>query len=59
MFKNFGVSFKEPSTWQGIITVLTLVGISLDPVQKEVIVSAGIALYAFLDVFWLHNSQTP
>jgi hypothetical protein len=37
--------------------LLTLVGISLDPVQKEVIVSAGIALYAFLDVFWLHNSQ--
>ena len=37
MFSNFGVSFKEPSTWQGIITLLTLVGISLDPVQKEVI----------------------
>ena len=39
------------------MTVLTLVGITLDPAQKEAIVSAGIALYAFLDVFWLHNGR--
>ncbi len=58
MFNNFGVSFKEASTWQGLITVLTLVGIALGPEQREAIVSAGVALYALLDVFWLHNSST-
>ena len=59
MFNNFGISFKEPSTWQGLITLLTLAGLALGPEQREAIVSAGVALYAVLDVFWLHNHKTP
>ena len=43
--------FKEPSTWQGIITVLTLAGLQLAPEQSEAIINAGIALAGAILIF--------
>ena len=35
---------KEPSTWRGIIMLLTAAGIPIAPEMQKVIISAGLAL---------------
>ena len=35
---------KEPSTWRGIIMLLTAAGIPIAPEMQSVIISAGLAL---------------
>jgi len=35
---------RERSSWLGIISVLTVVGVSLSPEQTQAVVSAGVAL---------------
>lgn len=42
---------KEPSTWRGIVWLLTFAGLSLKPEQSEAIIAAGIALAGVLGVF--------
>lgn len=42
---------RERTTWQGIIAVLTGVGMSLSPDQKEAIISAGMAVVTLIWVF--------
>ena len=42
---------KEPSTWRGIILVLTVSGVALDPDQKEAIITAGVSIVALVGVF--------
>lgn len=41
-----------PSSWKGIITALTLVGVTLDPAQAEAITTAGVALVAAIWTFF-------
>lgn len=41
----------EPSTWRGIVWLLTVAGLSLRPDQAEAIVAAGMALAGLLGVF--------
>lgn len=42
---------KEPSTWRGLLFVLTAVGITVSPDQQEAIVSVGMALAGLVGVF--------
>jgi hypothetical protein len=41
----------ERSTWIGVLTLLGVVGVSVSPEQKELIVSAGLALGAVVLAF--------
>ena len=41
---------KEPSTWRGLVWLLTFAGLSLKPEQSEAIIAAGIALAGLLGV---------
>ena len=42
---------SEPSTWRGIIWIVTALGLALSPEQKEAIVTAGMAIAGVVGVF--------
>lgn len=42
---------KQPSTWRGLVWILTVFGVLLTPEQTEAIVLAGMALAGLLGVF--------
>jgi len=42
---------KEPSTWRGIVTVLTLLGINIDPEQAIAIGSVGASVVGLINMF--------
>jgi len=42
---------KERSTWIGLISFVTALGVSLSPEQSQAIVSAGVALASVVAVF--------
>lgn len=45
MTKAYVISrLKEPSTWRGIVMLLTAAGVQIQPQMIEVIVSCGMAL---------------
>lgn len=48
---------KEPSTWAGIVTLLTVFGITLDPAQTQAIATAGAAIVAVLMVFLKESGE--
>lgn len=52
MKDTIGIALSEASTWRGIIALLTLAGVKLDPEQQEAIITAGVAMYAVLAIFW-------
>ena len=52
MNDTFGIYFGEVSTWRGIVALLTLLGVHLDPEQADAIIQLGLAGYAFLAIFW-------
>jgi hypothetical protein len=35
---------KEPSTWRGLILILTAIGVPVAPAMAEAVVSVGLAL---------------
>lgn len=41
---------KEPSTWRGLILVLTAAGVPIAPGMAEAIVSVGLALAGLIGV---------
>jgi hypothetical protein len=41
----------ESSTWRGIILLLTVFGMNLEPDQQEAIIAAGLAIVGLLGVF--------
>jgi hypothetical protein len=42
---------KEPSTWRGILAMVTAVGVKLHPELQEAIISAGLALIGMVNIF--------
>lgn len=42
---------KEPSTWRGILAMMTAVGVKLHPELQEAIISAGLALIGLVNIF--------
>ena len=43
---------KEPSSWRGILAIVTAAGITLEPAQAEAIVAAGLALIGIIGAFF-------
>ena len=41
---------KEPSTWRGIILILTAAGVPIAPEMQTAIISAGLALAGLIGV---------
>ena len=41
---------KEPSTWRGLILVLTAIGVPIAPAMAEAIVSVGLAVAGLIGV---------
>lgn len=41
---------KEPSTWRGIILVLTAIGVPIAPAMAEAIISVGLAVAGLVGV---------
>jgi len=44
--------FKEPSTWRGVVALLTAAGVTFSPDQAALIVSAGIGLIGAIGAFF-------
>lgn len=42
----------EPSTWRGIVALITAAGISLSPEQATAITAAGLALIGVVGAFF-------
>ena len=47
---------NEPSTWRGLISVLTALGVKLRPDLSEAIITAGLALMGIINIF---RKETP
>jgi len=41
---------KEPSTWRGLVLLLTAVGVPVAPAMAEAIISAGLAVAGLIGV---------
>lgn len=41
---------KEPSTWRGVILLLTAIGVPIAPAMADAIVSAGLAIAGLIGV---------
>lgn len=48
-----------PSTWSGLVALLTLAGVKIDPAQAGAIGTAGIALYGVIHVFFSDADVAP
>ncbi len=49
--QNILKRFGQESTWRGLITVATAVGVVLNPEQVEAIVAAGLAVVGLINIF--------
>lgn len=52
MIKFLYARLSEPSTWRGIIALLTAAGIALSPEQVEAIIVAGLGLIGIAGAFF-------
>lgn len=50
---------REPSSWRGIIWLLTAMGVTLSPEAWEYVVAAGMALAGLLGVFLADPDPDP
>ena len=50
---------KQPSTWRGLVWILTVFGVLLTPEQAEAIIMAGMALAGLLGVFLSDTLELP
>ena len=44
--------FRYPSTYQGIIAILTALGVAISPEQSEAIAVAGVAIFGAIMTFF-------
>lgn len=49
--KQFGIAINEPSTWRGIVYLLTAVGIQISPELQGAIVTAGLSVASVIGIF--------
>jgi hypothetical protein len=42
---------KEPSTWRGLVAIVTATGLSFSPELSEAIVALGLAVIGILGIF--------
>ena len=48
-------SLTQPSTWKGILGLVTAFGIVLEPQQATAIITAGLAVIAMVNIFISEN----
>ena len=48
---------SEPSTWRGIVWLITAFGVAIDPAQQEGIIAFGMALAGLVGVFTKEKKQ--
>lgn len=58
MLKKILDNLRYPSTWKGLIALLSVIGVSLSPDQLEAITAAGVALYGAISLFF-SDSDVP
>jgi len=46
---------KQPSTWRGVIWILTALGIALTPEQSEAVITLGMAFAGAIGTFVSDN----
>lgn len=52
MILNYVVNrLREPSSWRGILLLLTVAGIKLSPEQGEAILTGGLAIVGLVGAF--------
>jgi hypothetical protein len=49
---KFGIALSQPSTWTGLVWLLTVLGIQLDEQQGRAIAEVGMSLVGLMGVFW-------
>lgn len=54
---RLGVSLREPSTWRGLVMILTAVGVQISPEQVNATIAAGVALAGMIGVFFKDQSN--
>lgn len=60
MLKKIGEYLSYPSTWKGLITLLTVFGVSIAPEQAEAIITAGVSLVGAIWTFFSDKDvKTP
>lgn len=52
MKDKFGIALGEASTWRSLVVLLTLAGVKLEPEQTEAIITAGVAIFGLIGVFF-------
>ena len=52
MFNKVLDYLRYPSTWNGIIGFLTVVGVTLSPEQTQAIVTAGVSVVSVIAIFF-------
>lgn len=57
LWARHGVALSEPGTWRGFVTILSALGIALNPDQMNAIVVAGLAITGLLNVFFKDDSN--
>lgn len=50
MHPYLAARLKEPSTWRGIVLLLTAFGVPIAPAMADTIVSVGLAVAGFIGV---------
>jgi len=40
----------EPSTWRGLISLATLLGLKIAPDQAEAVMTAGVSVYSAINI---------
>lgn len=59
LFEYVITRLSEPSTWRGIIWLVTACGFVLEPEQKEAIATAGMALVGAISIFIEKDKKPP
>jgi hypothetical protein len=57
LWARHGVALSEPGTWRGFVTILSALGIALNPDQMNAIVVVGLAITGLLNVFFKDESN--
>lgn len=51
MLKLLGIAWHEPSTWRGIVYLISAMGVAISPEQQGAIVSAGLSVAGAIGLF--------
>lgn len=51
MPEQLRIMLNEPSTWRGLVSILTACGIGISPDQMQAIIVAGLAVSGAIGVF--------